>query len=152
MYNLIKLTALGVMAVSICGFAHAQKNFTVEANKTKQLKVRGIADSVVIGDPRVADVGVHSVQGGNLIFITGRSFGTTNLLVFDAQGKQLYSGDIAVTTNTSNLVSVNRAGATNTYDCAPRCRSVLAIGDDFEYFTGVAQQNDTLQELNEDAQ
>lgn len=150
MYNLIRLAGIGITALSICGFAQAQ-GFTVEANKSKQLKVRGIADSVVIGDPRVADVGVHSVEGGNLIFITGRSFGTTNLLVYDASGRQLYSGDISVTTNTSNLVSVNRAGATNTYDCAPRCRSVLAIGDDTAYFAGIAEQNDALQELAADA-
>ena len=136
MYNLIRFAAVSVTALSICGFAHAQ-SFTVEANKTKQLNVRGLADSVVIGDPRVADVGVHAVEGGNLIFITGRSFGTTNLLVFDSKGKQLYSGDISVTTNTSNLVSVNRAGATNTYDCAPRFRAVLAIGDDTAYFANI---------------
>lgn len=143
MRKLIKILTLGACALMLCEAALAQQ-LTVEANKTKPLKLRGDASSVVIGDPRVADVAVHDE---NLIFITGRSFGTTNLLVFDSAGNQLYSGDVVVTTNTSNLVSVNRAGNTNTYDCAPRCRSVLAIGDDSEYFGVIFGQSNNLQEL-----
>lgn len=149
MHNLIKIAAIGMMALSMSGIAQAQQ-FTVEVNKTKRLNVRGAA-SLLIGDSRVADATTQPIEGGSLIFISGRSFGTTNILIYDSFGKELYSGDVVVTTNTSNLVSVNRGGATNTYDCAPRCRSVLAVGDDLTYFNSIAEQSDAIQELSEDA-
>lgn len=136
--------ALLACSVLMTSAAAAAQQIVVEANKSSALKIEGNAASVVIGDPRVADVAVHDA---NLIFITGRTFGTTNLLIFNQEGKQLYSGDVVVTTNTSNLVSVNRAGLTNTYDCAPRCRSALAVGDEAGYFERVVTQNEDLQAL-----
>lgn len=148
-----KLTQTAIISAALLfmsGGAFAQQ-FTVEASTTKQLKVNGEVASIVIGNPRIADVAVQPTNDGNLILITGRTFGTTNLLIFNSDGKEVYSGDIAVTTNTANLVSVNRAGNTNTYDCAPRCRSVLAIGDENGYFGVVAGQSTRLQQLAEDA-
>lgn len=143
MRTVTKFALMGVAAIAFASTAVAQQ-IKVEANKTTALRINGEAASVVIGNPRVADVSVHDEK---LIFITGRTFGTTNLMVFSTEGRQLYIGDVVVTANTSNLVSVNRAGSTNTYDCAPRCRSVLAIGDDSEYFDVIVTQNQDLQSL-----
>lgn len=140
MRKLFQIAVLGAATLAVSGSALAQE-FTVETNKTKQLKLRGIAASVVIGDPIVADI---AVLDQNLIFVTGRTFGTTNILVFDENGRELYSGDVVVTTNTSNFVSLNRAGQTNTFDCAPRCQSIPNIGDEQEYF-----QNINLQTRNQ---
>jgi len=141
--SLLRAAALGLAAIIFSAGAFAEQ-IVIEANKSTSLRLNGAASSVVIGNPRVADVAVHDA---NLIFITGRSFGTTNLLVFSEEGTLLYSGDVVVTTNTSNLVNVNRAGLTNTYDCAPGCRSVLSIGDELIYFDTLISQSERLQEL-----
>lgn len=141
--SVFRTAVLGLAALIFSASAFADP-IVIEANKSTSLKLGGAAASVVIGNPRVADVAVHDA---NLIFITGRTFGTTNLLVFSESGEQLYSGDVVVTTNTTNLVNVNRAGATNTYDCAPTCRSVLAIGDELIYFDTLIAQSERLQEL-----
>lgn len=142
-------TLLRTAALAVLGFVlHASalaESIVIEASKSTSLRLKGAASSVVIGNPRVADVAVHDA---NLIFITGRSFGTTNLLIFSEDGKQLYSGDVVVTTNTTNLLNVNRAGETNTYDCAPTCRSVLSIGDELVYFDTLVAQSERLQELS----
>jgi len=98
------------------------QQFQVEINKTKQLNVRGKVDSVIVGNPNVADISVHPTTKENLLFVTGRGFGSTNLLIFDETGKQIYSGDIVVAENAATSVSISRAGQTNTYDCVPRCR------------------------------
>lgn len=142
--SLFRNAALGLAALAFSTSAFAE-SLVVEANKSMSLKLKGTAASVVIGNPRVADVAVHDA---NLIFITGRTFGTTNLLIFSEDGSQLYAGDVVVTTNTTNLVNVNRAGATNTYDCAPTCRSVLSIGDEITYFDTLIAQSERLQELS----
>lgn len=144
MMRITSKLALLISSVLITSAHAAAQQVIVEANKSTALKINGDAASVVIGDPRVADVAVHDA---NLIFITGRTFGTTNLLIFNQAGKQLYSGDVVVTSNTSNLLSVNRAGLTNTYDCAPRCRSALAVGDEAAYFERIVTQNEDLQAL-----
>lgn len=119
---------------------------SIEANKTIPVKLRGSAASVVLGNQMIADVAVHDEH---LLFVTGKSFGTTNLLVFDKAGNQIYSAEVVVTVNSSNLVSVNRAGANYTYDCAPECRAVLSTGDSVDHFDGVLGQQQGLQELNE---
>ncbi len=119
---------------------------TVEANKTVPIKLRGSAASVVLGNQNVADVAVHD---DHLLFLTGKSFGTTNLLVFDKAGNQIFSAEVVVTVNSSNLVSVNRAGANYTYDCAPECRAVTSTGDSPEHFNQTLDQQRGLKELNE---
>lgn len=137
-----KLALAGTLSLTI-GCAAMAQQVTVETNKSKPLRINGKASSVVIGNPNVADVAVHSE---NLLFITGRTFGSTNLLIFNEAGEQLYSGDIVVTSNTQSFLTVNRAGQNNTYDCAPHCRSVLAVGDEPEYFQNLLTQNETLRE------
>lgn len=120
--------------------------FTVESGKTKPLRLTGDAASIVIGNPNVADVAVHN---GKLLFVSGKSFGTTNLIIFDKAGRTIYSADIVVTTNTANLVTVNRAGNNFSLDCAPSCKPTVSIGDNNDHFTMTAQQLEQLQDLSE---
>lgn len=117
---------------------------TVEANKTVPLKMKGTAASVVLGNRNIADVAVHDEH---LIFITGKSFGTTNLMVFDRSGNQILNTEVVVTVNSSNLVTVNRNGSNYTYDCAPACRPVMSPGDNPDYFDGLIQQQMGMQSL-----
>jgi len=140
--KILTLAAASLLA-SVSSFA---QQITVEANKSLGFPIRnGNASSVVIGNPNIADVSVHNQ---NLIFITGRTFGTTNLLVYDVEGNQLYEGDVVVTTNSTNIVVVNRAGQNHTLDCAPNCKSILAIGDELNYFERIFDQTEDLQSLN----
>lgn len=117
---------------------------TVEANKTVPLKLNGSAASVVLGNRNIADVAVHDEH---LIFLTGKSFGTTNLMVFDRSGNQILNTEVVVTVSSSNLVTVNRNGSNYTYDCATACRSVISPGDEQGYFTGLMQQQMSMQSL-----
>ena len=132
----LKSAAFGALALSLASAASADQLF-VEAGKAIPVQIGGAASSIVIGNKNIADVAVHNE---NLMFITGKSYGTTNLLVFDKAGRQIYSTDVMVTTNSTNLVTINRAGQTFTYDCAPSCKSVLSIGDDPEHFAALIDQ------------
>ena len=122
MRKLAQIAVLGCATLMMSTPLQAQE-FQVEIHKTKQLKVRGEVDSIIIGNPEVADVSIHTTKNSNLLFVTGRDFGSTNLLIFDDTGKQIYSGDIVVSENSSTFVSIRRAGDTSTYDCVPRCRA-----------------------------
>jgi Flp pilus assembly secretin CpaC len=133
------------MATAVAGTAAAHQ-LSVEASKTVPVRLAGSAASIVIGNKNVADVAVHS---DNLIFVTGKSYGTTNLIVVDRGGREIYNGEIVVTSNSSNLVVVNRAGQHFSYDCTPVCRGAVNLGDDPKHFDTLMQQQLQVQLLNE---
>ena len=134
------------LAASLLALPAIAGPLTVEANKTVPLKMKGTAASVVLGNRNIADVAVHDEH---LIFITGKSFGTTNLMVFDRSGNQILNTEVVVTANSSNLVTVNRNGSNYTYDCAPACRSVISPGDNADYFEGLMDQQMNMQSLTD---
>ena len=92
--------------------------FSVDAGKTAPLRLSGSAGSVVVGDPAIADVAVHTDQ---LLFVSGITPGTTNLLIYDKQGRLLYSSDLVVAPSNANTVKISRAGVDQFYDCTPTC-------------------------------
>lgn len=136
MKNAVKPALLALASLFLAGAAQAQQ-LSVEASKTVPVRLSGSAASIVVGNKNIADVAVHDDR---LIFVTGKSYGTTNLLVFNKAGQEVYNTEIVVTANSTSLVTVNRAGQNQTYDCAPVCRSALTLGDDPDYFSGLIQQ------------
>ncbi|MFN4225387.1 MAG: pilus assembly protein N-terminal domain-containing protein [Hyphomonas sp.] len=143
MTKLFRAAMLGAAALSMASAASAGQIF-VEASKTVPIELNGSAASIVIGNKNVADVSVHNER---LIFVTGKSYGTTNLMVYDKSGRQIYSSDVMVTTNSTNLVTINRAGQSYTYDCSPNCRAVLSIGDSPDHFASLIDQQMQTQTL-----
>ena len=143
--NFLAKMGVAVSGALLLASAAAADQITVEANKSKAVRLKGAASAIVVGNPNLADVAVHSDR---LIFVTGKTYGTTNLLIFDDEGRQLYSGDIVVTSSPTALLTVNRGGQTNTYDCSDKCRGILAIGDEHSQFQRLAQQNQALKNLN----
>lgn len=138
-------TALTCCAAALISCAAHAGHITVETGKAKALKLKTNADSVIIGNPNIADVAVHD---DTLLFITGKSYGTTNLMIFDNEGNTIHSSDVVVTANTTSWVSVNRAGLNYTYDCNPTCRPTLSPGDENAHYSGVSEQLLLQKELN----
>lgn len=138
----ISLMGAGLLA----GAAFADHSITVEANKSKAMRLKGEAAAVVVGNPNFADVAVHDSR---LIFVTGKALGQTNLLVFDKNGREIFNGDIIVKSGIQNTVNLVRAGEIRTHNCSPNCRGMLAVGDDHGRYTQLADQIETLKELSE---
>lgn len=115
----------------------AAEQLSVEAGTTIPLRLKGEAASVVIGNQNVADIAVHDKH---LMFITGKTYGSTNIMAFDQSGRMIYDADLVVTVNSSSLVTVSRSGQLFSYDCAGTCRPVASVGDNKDYFEGVMGQ------------
>lgn len=145
MLSLKKFAAFSLSTLLLAGTALAGQ-FTVESGDTKALRLNQEAGNVVIGNQNIADV---AVVNSKLLLISGKVFGTTNLMVLDNEGKAIYTADIVVTTNTANLVTINRAGNNFSYDCAPNCRPGLVVGDDPEHFNTMYTQVEQQKQLNE---
>ena len=94
----------------------------VTMNKAAILRLAGQAQNVIIGDPRIADI---TVENRSMLVLFGRSPGETNLIVLNAQQREILSVPIVVTAENDRHVSVvamTKSGYTEVvYNCAERC-------------------------------
>jgi Flp pilus assembly secretin CpaC len=130
------LTAIALCAAAWAGPALAGTEVVLRTDEAKIISVSGQPGTVVVGNPGIADVTVRRDQ----LFVMGRSFGTTNMIVLDRDGNQLAALDVVVTMNDDKAVQVFKAGARMSYACAPECEATMQIGDRTEFFDGVGKQ------------
>jgi len=71
-------------------FAGSSQSYKVELNKTEIVRLPGAAASVIIGNPKIADV---TVQSSDVLFVVGRGFGETNLSCIPYCGPSPVLGD-----------------------------------------------------------
>jgi Flp pilus assembly secretin CpaC len=110
--------------------------FKVFVDQTVTLKLTAPADSIVIGNATVADVAVHDPL---TLLVTGKAFGSTNLMVLDRNGRTIYSNMLAVGNNDDNELTIIRgaSGAANTYSCIDKCYATAKVGDEAAHFNSV---------------
>lgn len=125
---------LATFILPTAGLALAGTDVVVMADQAKLLSVGGEPSTIVVGNPSIADV---TVQGSN-VFVHGRNFGSTNLIVLDKEGNQLANLDVTVMQGGNNNLTVFRGGGKYSYVCAPQCQVVTQVGDKVEYFDAVA--------------
>ena len=131
--NLAKCSALGaslaLLGLSVAAPATAgDQIYRVDLNKTQIVRLPGSAGSIVIGNPAIADI---SVQSPNTVFVVGRGYGETNLIVLDRAGNTMMDADIQVTAVTpSHGVRVFNGSERSSYSCAPYCQPSPILGDD----------------------
>lgn len=101
----------------------------VTMNQTHILKLPRPASAILVGNPDIADVSVYS---DDTLFLLGRGFGSTDLLVLDAQGDVILRTDVTVISRQSpqNVTMITGSGKRNTYHCQPYCRPAPVAGDD----------------------
>jgi Flp pilus assembly secretin CpaC len=95
--------------------------------------------TIVVGNPLIADV---AVQSGGLVVVTGKGYGSTNLMVLDRSGTVLLERQVVVRGPTDQTVSVYRGAERETYSCTPNCERRITLGDSAGYFTAIAGQAD----------
>jgi hypothetical protein len=104
------------------------------------------AAEIVVGNPSIADV---SVQSGKMLVVTGKSFGETNLIVMDADGRVFVSRRLIVQEPRTGFVTMYRGDARQTLYCAPNCTSPLVIGDNPDHFETISKEIRTKQGISQ---
>lgn len=120
-----------VIALALTMFAAAfssasANDIRVALDQALPLRLNAPAEGVSIGNPAIAGV---SVQNDQLLFVTGRAYGTTNLVVIGQDNRVLYSGRVTVMPDETNVVMVTRGAQTARFECTPVCRPTPDIGD-----------------------
>ena len=90
----------------------------VEIDRVQRIQLRGSASSVIVANPDVADV---TVVDASTLFITGRGFGSTELVVVDAIGRTLFQTVINVTSPAEGHVRIWRGGQSVDMACGASC-------------------------------
>jgi hypothetical protein len=94
--------------------------------------------TIVIGNPLIADA---SLQSGGVLVVTGKGYGSTNLLAMDRNGKIVMDTAIQVVgPGNGDLVVVYKGVARESYSCSPECSPRATLGDDNKYFTETLAQ------------
>ena len=143
------LAAAIILATSALSAAHAAQTTPTSAqpaaaaevkvalDQARALPINGVVRGVVIGNPTIAGV---SVQNERLLFITGRSYGSTNLIVVGDNNRPLFQGRITVIADEDNAVIMNKGGWMVRYDCTPECRRRPDISEDPQAFSQTNSQ------------
>ncbi len=116
--------------------AQAAETMLIQVDQAQVLRLDEPASSIIIGNPMIADVTIHDDK---MLVITGISYGSTNLIILDGEGREIVSRQLEVRLSGISQMTVQRAGNRYSYACAPKCEPVLAIGDEKEQFDAVRE-------------
>lgn len=111
------MAAVLVAAASVMP-AQAGAGIEVTMNQAKIVKLARPADTIIIGNPAIADA---SVQDSRTIVLTGKGFGTTNLVVLDTSGSPIIDEQVTVSRDDTNSVRIYRRSTIQTLSCTPYC-------------------------------
>ncbi len=115
-----RLLIAATLAVAAATATAAEPGIQVVMNQAKIVKLARPADTIVVGNPAIADA---AVQDASTIVLTGKGFGVTNLVVMDAQGAPIVDEQVYVTRQDDRSVRIYRRSEVQTLSCTPLCES-----------------------------
>lgn len=116
--RLLPILAGLFMAATPSAQAQEEDMMRVYRDHARVLKLDRPVAKVIIGNSDIADA---TVADARTIVLTGRAFGTTNLVILDADGNALVDERILVSVDEGNTVRVYRQTARTILSCTPNC-------------------------------
>jgi hypothetical protein len=118
--------------------AAATDDLIVRYDQAQLLRLPRPVSEIIIGNGSIADV---TVQGGNMLIITGKTFGITNIIALDHEKNVIQDQRILVERDERSVVNLSRAGQRQSFSCTPNCHPTLTIGDEAGFFDQVMKHN-----------
>ena len=132
------LAGAGLLAATLAAALPARADtIQVVVDQAKVMRISRPADVVIIGNPAIADA---TIQDNQTLIITGHSYGTTNLILLDSEGKQIANDLVSVGAQNDDIVTIYRRASRETLSCTPDCSPMLAVGDNTQTFDAVNAQ------------
>lgn len=98
--------------------AQTDTSIKVLMNEARIVRLQRDADTVIVGNPEIADA---TVQDSRTIVLTGKGFGITNLIILDRRGEQIVDNKVFVARNADKTMRVYRHANVQTFFCSPSC-------------------------------
>jgi hypothetical protein len=127
--------ALALTAALAMRTARAE-TVTVVLDQAQTMKLPDRVGTIIIGNPLIADV---TLQAGGLMVITGKGYGTTNIIALDRGGATLTTTNVQVV-GPRDVVVVYRGVDRESYSCLPNCERRITLGDAPPYFDATLGQ------------
>lgn len=118
----------------------------VRYDQSQLLRLSRPVAEIIIGNPSIADV---TVQGNNLLVVTGKTFGMTNIIALDADRNIIKDQRVIVERDENRTVNLHMAGTRQSYSCTPNCSPTLIIGDDSSYFETIEKHSQAKTKFSE---
>ena len=131
--------ATGLAAITTAPARANAEDLIVKYDQSQILKLPRPVAEIIIGNPMIADV---AIQSSNLLVVTGKSFGVTNIIVLDADRNIIQDQRIMVQREDTKIVYLQKAGKRESYNCTPQCNPTITVGDDTVYFDTVAKNSE----------
>ncbi|NJM30443.1 MAG: hypothetical protein HC855_10360 [Rhizobiales bacterium] len=112
------------------------EQLVVKADQTQVITLPGNPGVVVVGNPSMADATV----AGNQVFVHGKLFGTTNIIILDVDGNQMAAFEVTVMRPAQSAMVMYKGGSAFSYVCAPDCEMTFHIGDQINRYAGVTEE------------
>ena len=130
--------ALFAVAGSVSARADIVK---VNVDSARLLRLPARVATIVIGNPLIADA---TLQNGGLLVLTGKGYGSTNLVALDRDGRVIMRETVQVLgPRPDHLIVVYRGTKRETWSCVHQCQPRNTLGDDQPYFAGSLGQTTT---------
>lgn len=137
---LTRLFALGLFCNLLPVSAQASQEagaIQVKVDRAKVMKIARPAAMIIIGNPAIADA---TIKDSQTLIITGKRYGTTNLIVLDSVGEPIADEVLTVSSDVSHSVVVYKGAARTTLNCNPQCDPVYRVGDHQATLDGLSKQ------------
>ncbi|WP_322994269.1 pilus assembly protein N-terminal domain-containing protein [Castellaniella sp.] len=112
---------------------------TLALDQARPFTLPSGAKVALVGNPTIADA-TQTPGLEQFTILTGKSYGTTHVVVLDELGRELSTATISVNRNNKDLITIHTGKGRASFSCAPTCAPVAALGDGSETFDPVASQ------------
>ncbi|HWB46697.1 MAG TPA: pilus assembly protein N-terminal domain-containing protein [Hyphomicrobiaceae bacterium] len=138
-----RLVAAALLASALAHTASAGpargEDLIVKYDQSQLVHLPRAAAEIIVGNPTIADV---VVQGGNLLVVTGKTFGITNIIALDAERAVIQEVRVLVQRDEVKVVNLQRGTQRQSYNCTPQCNPSITVGDEQAYFDTISKSSE----------
>lgn len=125
------------------------EDLVVKFDQSQILRLSRPAAEIIVGNPSIADV---TIQSGNILVVTGKSFGITNIIALDADRNIIQDQRVSVRRDEAGVVNLHKGISRHTFACMPQCNPTITVGDDVGFMSSVLTQSKNKMSFSEGVQ
>lgn len=136
----------GLAALAVAPTRGSAQDIIARFDQSQIIRLPRPVAEIIIGNPMIADV---AIQSSNMLIVTGKSFGLTNIIALDAERNVILDQRVMVHRDSARLLYLTKAGKRQTYNCSPQCNPTITVGDDNAFFDATARSSQAKIRMNE---
>lgn len=120
------IVLLTISSTSLLAEPEKHKNIVIDIDFMRGLTFQRPASQIILGNPIIADI---TVKDDKNIFLSGKSPGRTNMLIYGRDGELSEQFTLVVRDPNAYLTVFQGSKDRSHFDCEPLCQRVLRIED-----------------------